>query len=107
MRSFVAKGPVKSRTEEKIDILFLVEFETTVRPTFTYFYSLWVLFTELFVLLAACNCDPTGTKRDVNGTLICDPVGGQCQCKDNVFGQRCDRCAPGSYGFGPEGCSGK
>ncbi|RMX57034.1 hypothetical protein pdam_00006173 [Pocillopora damicornis] len=53
-----------------------------------------------------CNCDPTGTKRDENGTLICDSVGGQCKCKPNVIGQRCDRCAPGSFGFGPQGCAG-
>lgn len=52
-----------------------------------------------------CNCDPTGTRRDVNGTLVCDSVGGQCQCKENVMGQRCDRCAPGSYGFGSQGCT--
>ena len=56
---------------------------------------------------AACNCDPTGTKRDENGTLICDAIGGQCQCKQLVIGQRCDRCAPGSFRFGQNGCTGK
>ena len=56
---------------------------------------------------AACNCDPTGTKRFGNGTLICDAIGGQCQCKPLVIGQRCDRCAPGSFNFGEEGCTGK
>ncbi|EDO39502.1 predicted protein [Nematostella vectensis] len=53
----------------------------------------------------ACNCDPKGTQRDANGTLVCDPIGGQCKCKSNVIGQRCDRCAPGSFGFSNKGCS--
>ena len=63
--------------------------------------------TSFETSLPACNCDPTGTRRDENGTLICDAVGGQCECKANVIGQRCDRCAPGSFGFGSEGCTGK
>lgn len=70
------------------------------------FFPRSCLIVSLFYL-TACDCDPTGTRRDVNGTLICDSVGGQCQCKENVMGQRCDRCAPGSYGFGSQGCSGK
>lgn len=68
------------------------------------FHPLSLLLNEHF---AACNCDPTGTKRDGNGTLICDAIGGQCQCKQFVIGQKCDRCAPGSFGFGQNGCSGK
>ena len=63
--------------------------------------------TSVETSFPACNCDPTGTRRDENGTLICDSVGGQCECKANVIGQRCDRCAPGSFGFGSEGCTGK
>ena len=63
--------------------------------------------TSVETSFPACNCDPTGTRRDENGTLICDAVGGQCECKANVIGQRCDRCAPGSFGFGSEGCTGK
>lgn len=31
-------------------------------------------------------------------------MGGQCICKPNVMGRRCDRCVPGTYGLGPEGC---
>lgn len=46
-----------------------------------------------------CNCDPMGSL-----SLECDPNGGQCQCKPNVVGRRCDKCAPGTFGFGPEGC---
>ncbi|KAF4532826.1 hypothetical protein B566_EDAN002677 [Ephemera danica] len=46
-----------------------------------------------------CQCDPTGSI-----SLLCGSLGGQCQCKPNVVGRRCNRCAPGTYGFGPEGC---
>ncbi|XP_013395107.1 laminin subunit beta-1 isoform X3 [Lingula anatina] len=46
-----------------------------------------------------CECDPTGSV-----SAVCDPSGGQCQCKPNVIGRRCDKCAPGTYGFGPQGC---
>ncbi|NWS97056.1 LAMB1 protein, partial [Mionectes macconnelli] len=35
----------------------------------------------------------------------CQVQGGQCECKPHVIGRRCDRCTPGSYGFGPQGCS--
>ncbi|KAM4651236.1 laminin subunit beta-2 [Discoglossus pictus] len=47
----------------------------------------------------ACNCDPQGSVSSE-----CDVNGGQCQCKANVIGRRCDSCAPGTYGFGPAGC---
>ncbi|XP_005110416.2 laminin subunit beta-1 [Aplysia californica] len=46
-----------------------------------------------------CNCDVTGSL-----SLECNPSGGQCECKPNVVGRRCDQCAPGTYGFGPSGC---
>lgn len=49
-----------------------------------------------------CGCDPTGSK-----SAICDSLGGQCTCKLNVVGRKCDECAPGTYGFGPEGCQRK
>ncbi|XP_069950644.1 laminin subunit beta-1 isoform X10 [Cherax quadricarinatus] len=47
----------------------------------------------------SCQCDGTGSYSS-----ICSSLGGQCDCKTNVVGRRCDRCAPGTYGFGPEGC---
>ncbi|XP_028906589.1 laminin subunit beta-2 [Ornithorhynchus anatinus] len=46
-----------------------------------------------------CQCDPQGSLSSE-----CNPHGGQCQCKANVVGRRCDRCAVGTYGFGPSGC---
>lgn len=48
---------------------------------------------------SSCQCDPTGST-----SAICDPLGGKCNCKTNVVGRKCNRCAPGTYGFGPEGC---
>uniref|UniRef100_A0A3Q3VKW8 Uncharacterized protein n=1 Tax=Mola mola TaxID=94237 RepID=A0A3Q3VKW8_MOLML len=47
-----------------------------------------------------CQCDPQGS---LSGE--CDKVGGQCHCKPNVIGRHCDQCAPGTYGFGVNGCT--
>ncbi|KAL6739145.1 hypothetical protein Aduo_012631 [Ancylostoma duodenale] len=49
---------------------------------------------------SSCDCDPTGS---VSG--ICSVKGGQCECKPNVIGRRCDQCAVGTYGFGRSGCT--
>ncbi|XP_034670103.1 laminin subunit beta-1 [Drosophila subobscura] len=46
-----------------------------------------------------CNCNPTGSY-----SKVCDSNGGFCHCKPNVVGRQCDQCAPGTWGFGPEGC---
>uniref|UniRef100_A0A7N8YIP4 Laminin, beta 2 (laminin S) n=1 Tax=Mastacembelus armatus TaxID=205130 RepID=A0A7N8YIP4_9TELE len=59
----------------------------------------------------ACDCDPDGS---LNGGL-CDShtspslsmVGGQCRCKANVEGLRCDKCKNGFFGLSaenPQGC---
>ncbi|CAK6979151.1 laminin subunit beta-4 [Scomber scombrus] len=42
-----------------------------------------------------CDCDPLGSQ----GGGLCDPLSGQCVCKGNVDGQRCDRCKHGFYGL--------
>ncbi len=42
-----------------------------------------------------CNCDPQGSQQ----TLTCNQFGGQCQCKPNIIGRECSRCASGYYGF--------
>uniref|UniRef100_A0A8C2B263 Laminin, beta 2-like n=1 Tax=Cyprinus carpio TaxID=7962 RepID=A0A8C2B263_CYPCA len=54
---------------------------------------------ELFVS-AACQCDPQGSL-----SAECDKVGGQCHCKPNIIGRKCDQCAPGTFRFGPYGCT--
>ncbi|XP_028448187.1 laminin subunit alpha-3 isoform X1 [Perca flavescens] len=41
-----------------------------------------------------CNCDESGS----TGTT-CDPVGGQCPCRQHVIGRRCTKCAMGYYSF--------
>ncbi|XP_007481387.2 laminin subunit beta-3 [Monodelphis domestica] len=51
-----------------------------------------------------CECDPDGA---VPGAP-CDPLIGQCVCKENVQGERCDLCKPGFTGLthaNPQGCS--
>ena len=50
----------------------------------------------------ACECDDTGST-----SRLCDKYCGQCPCKKNVAGRKCNRCAPGFFGFGADGCQGK
>ncbi|XP_047345121.1 laminin subunit alpha isoform X1 [Vespa velutina] len=41
-----------------------------------------------------CNCDIYGTT-----SFECEKFGGQCPCKPNIIGRRCEICKTGYYGF--------
>ncbi|XP_053315134.1 usherin [Spea bombifrons] len=47
-----------------------------------------------------CNCNISGT---VNESIICDKTTGQCKCKPNVTGLRCDGCILGFKQQNPRG----
>nr|XP_060634375.1 laminin subunit beta-4 [Anolis sagrei ordinatus] len=58
-----------------------------------------------------CDCDPEGTMYNGLCEDHTDPVlgtiAGQCRCKENVEGVRCDKCKPNYYGMSgsdPLGC---
>lgn len=49
-----------------------------------------------------CDCHPTGTDTRSNeaGLLIgCNQQDGQCLCKANVMGRRCDTCKESTFGL--------
>ncbi|XP_052593935.1 usherin [Peromyscus californicus insignis] len=51
-----------------------------------------------------CDCHPAGTR---NGNLLCDPIGGQCDCKRHVSGRQCLQCLDGFHDLqasDPDGC---
>ncbi|XP_058131204.1 usherin [Dasypus novemcinctus] len=52
-----------------------------------------------------CDCDKVGTR---NSSLLCDQIGGQCNCKRHVSGRQCNQCQDGFYSLqelDPDGCS--
>ena len=59
---------------------------------------IWII---KFLLLNKIG-NPTGSISN-----ICNPAGDECECKPNVVGRKCDKCAPSTWGFGPNGCQRK
>ncbi|XP_041043524.1 laminin subunit alpha-2 isoform X2 [Carcharodon carcharias] len=54
--------------------------------------------------IVARNCRPC--ECHVNGSVaeLCDKQTGQCQCKHNVAGRKCDHCLSGTYLHSSRGC---
>ncbi|NWS67194.1 LAMA2 protein, partial [Crotophaga sulcirostris] len=49
--------------------------------------------------LDAKNCQPCHCHINGSFSEICDSRTGQCQCKANVIGRRCNTCQPGTFGL--------
>ncbi|KAM9261102.1 laminin subunit alpha-2 [Cariama cristata] len=49
--------------------------------------------------LDARNCQPCHCHINGSFSEICDSRTGQCECKANVIGRRCDVCKPGTFGL--------
>ena len=45
-------------------------------------------------IFQACDCNSEGRK-----TKDCNLENGDCDCKENICGPKCDKCCKGYYGF--------
>ena len=54
-------------------------------------YKNWKIIPCFF---AACDCNEAGSSSN-----NCDSTSGQCPCKENIAGDKCDQPAPGYYDF--------
>uniref|UniRef100_A0A8D2ZRP9 Laminin, beta 2-like n=1 Tax=Scophthalmus maximus TaxID=52904 RepID=A0A8D2ZRP9_SCOMX len=92
----------EQRREEMVRYMCLDSFMITPMPALAEMCSKLICSISSIIHDGAlpCQCEPQGS---LSGE--CDRVGGQCRCKPNVMGQHCDQCAPGTYGFGVNGCT--
>ncbi|XP_035207831.1 laminin subunit gamma-1-like [Stegodyphus dumicola] len=53
-----------------------------------------------------CTCYLPGTLEPERGSNPCESTGGQCRCKANVVGRRCEKCRKGYWNIDSgQGCS--
>jgi hypothetical protein len=64
---------------------------------YLWYYLTFLNFEHFFIIVINrhCSCDVRGTEP---GT-VCDKLTGQCVCKKNVMGLKCDLCKDGYYGL--------
>ncbi|TSM04853.1 Laminin subunit beta-2 [Bagarius yarrelli] len=100
---FTGNGPQDvQRREEMVHYMCLDSFMVTPMPSLAEICVKLICSISFLMHNGAlpCHCDPQGSL-----SVECKKIGGQCQCKPNVIGRRCDQCAPRTYGFGPYGCT--
>ncbi|PAV91610.1 hypothetical protein WR25_08453 isoform F [Diploscapter pachys] len=56
--------------------------------------KIFSLTTDFNSAALSCDCVAQGSE-----SFSCNEYGGQCSCKPNIIGRRCDRCASGYYNF--------
>lgn len=70
---------------------------------FIYFSFLFIIKILIYV---GCTCYLPGTLEPERGSSPCESTGGECRCKANVVGRRCDKCRKGFWNIDSgEGCS--
>lgn len=74
-------------------------------------FQIKLLLPSLLLCHTACDCDPDGSQKggmcDSHTDTSLGLVGGQCRCKANVDGPRCDKCKTAFFGLSadnPQGC---
>lgn len=61
---------------------------------FTYLVSSSHLNYSLILCILECSCSSAGSKSSQ-----CEPTTGECHCKPNYAGPKCNQCASGFYGY--------
>uniref|UniRef100_A0AC35TUM0 Laminin subunit alpha n=1 Tax=Rhabditophanes sp. KR3021 TaxID=114890 RepID=A0AC35TUM0_9BILA len=56
--------------------------------------KIFSLTTDFNRFTLPCECNPSGSS-----SFSCAEYGGQCGCKENIMGRKCDKCKPGYFNF--------